>query len=445
MGNEKANQRLRAARKEKCWSMALAAEKAQVSWLTYSRWENGLQKPYLSTLRQLCEAFGKTPQELGFADLVEEPVSEHTDNPVAELTSSPRWIENEAILSTTLLQLEAIMLDPTKRKTLEALLAALSLALVNPQGIIQTEAWQHLLAPTTEHAKPNDLTIQGFQSLINACWQLSRGNELALGEKLLPECMSRLVPLAQSPSPYQKAAAHLAAQGYQLYGIFALHKNNILASQLYYKQAVEYSLLSENPHTLVASLRMLADDYRYNHQHQQFLQTYLDAVQYIEKISPLFQSCIYRGVAMAYAYAGQKQEALTYLNRALETFPVNPTSDPSFAFAEFDLPWLIMGEGIVRTHLGHTQQALEIFQRIDQPGINVPERIRLEILNQQATTAIASGDLEQSAAYIEAGITGAKTLGSQRRLNEAYDNYNQMFALWPQEQRVKTLGELFQA
>ncbi len=68
---------------------------------------------------------------------------------------------------------------------------------------------------------------------------------------------------------------------------------------------------------------------------------------------------------------------------------------------------------------------------------------RVEIINQQAKTAIVSGDMEQGSAYVQAGVTGAKTLGSQRRYNEAYDNFKQMALLWPQEKRVKELRELF--
>ena len=191
------------------------------------------------------------------------------------------------------------------------------MAAVMPQGLLQVGSWQNLLLPEPDLVKANEATIQGFEKLIEACWQLSRRHDLALAEKLLPECMSRLVPLAQQPSKYRQTAAGLAAQGYLLYSIMA------------------------------------------------------------------------------------------------------------------------------RAKIGQTGLALDVFARIDQPGIVVPERIRLEILNQRAKTAIVSGDLEQGSAYVEAGISGAKLLGSQKRWNEAYGNYQQMTLLWPEEQRVKELGELF--
>jgi len=57
------------------------------------------------------------------------------------------------------------------------------------------------------------------------------------------------------------------------------------------------------------------------------------------------------------------------------------------------------------------------------------ERMRIKIINQQAKTAIVSSDLEQGSAYVEAGVTGTQTLGSQRRYNDAYENFKQICTL----------------
>lgn len=68
-GRSTPNQKLRAARLERCWTQAFAAEQVQVSIEAYSRWEYGEQHPRLSSLRLLCQAFGKSPQELGYERL----------------------------------------------------------------------------------------------------------------------------------------------------------------------------------------------------------------------------------------------------------------------------------------------------------------------------------------------------------------------------------------
>ena len=335
------------------------------------------------------------------------------------------------------------MFDPTKRKMLETLVTALSMAVVKPQAFLQGESWQQLLVLEPDSAKIDETTIQGFESLINACWQLSRGNELALAEKLLPECMSKLVPLAQQPSNHQQAAAHLAAQGYRLYSIFALHKNNLLARELYCKQAVQYSLLAGNRDLLIAAFKGLADTYYYSGQYPQALRTYLEASQYIEGVSPLLQARVNMGLAVAYAHIDRRRESTNYLGLAVDAFPDHPETDPCFSYADFGFPQMVLWESIARTQLGQAKRSLDTLNRIDQPGILIPERIRVELFNQRAKTAIVSGDLEQGAVYVEAGVSGAKTLGSQKCWNEAYENYNQMAVIWPHEKRVKAVGELF--
>jgi transcriptional regulator with XRE-family HTH domain len=67
------NEKLRRARLQKRWSQAVAAEKVGVSELTYSRWENGTQKPYPKTLDDLCNTFEMSPADLGFGDLAGIP------------------------------------------------------------------------------------------------------------------------------------------------------------------------------------------------------------------------------------------------------------------------------------------------------------------------------------------------------------------------------------
>ncbi len=61
-------------------------------------------------------------------------------------------------------------------------------------------------------------------------------------------------------------------------------------------------------------------------------------------------------------------------------------------------------------------------QPFEQQGIIALERIRIEVLQQQAKTAIASGDPEQGSAYID---WGGNALGSQRRYNEIEDTFKQ--------------------
>jgi transcriptional regulator with XRE-family HTH domain len=444
------NEKLLAARKARHWSIEVASARIGVSRVTYSRWENGHQEPQPGVLALLCQAFGMSADELGYEHLSKEPLSSETNERNEQATAGNQGLicqlpDDQVTAFASLLRLgESIMFDPAKRETLQTLLAAVSIAMTRPQGILQPHVWQQLLSSETDLAKTNEATLQGFEKLIDACWQLSRGNELALAEELLPTCMTRLIPLAQHPSKYQQAAANLAAQGFRLYSILALHRNDLLARELYCKQAVQYSQLSGDQNLLIASLKGLADTYYYGNQYPQALETYLNAFQHAKGVSPLLQARVHMGLAVAYAHIDQKQEAFTSLGLAVDTFPDFPETDPCFSYADFDLSQMILWEGLTRSQLGQPQKALAIFERIEQADMMAPERIRIEIANQRAKTALLLGDMEQGAAYIETGVMGARTLGSQRRLNEAYENFRQMCKLWPSEKRVKELGELFQ-
>src|SRR5712692_4852912 len=141
------NQKLRAARERKRWTMAVAAEKIGVTEQTYSSWENGKRTPHLSTLDLLCQAFdGMAPEELGFGDLVQESVDEERN--VTPFVSPPQ-LEQQLSSKITLLTREQVAtlasflggnmkhFDPSKRETLEQLLKILGLgvtgvAFVNP-------------------------------------------------------------------------------------------------------------------------------------------------------------------------------------------------------------------------------------------------------------------------------------------------------------------------
>jgi tetratricopeptide (TPR) repeat protein/DNA-binding XRE family transcriptional regulator len=460
------NEKLHQARLDRYWTIDEAAKRIQVSRTTYIRWEKGEQSPHGTTLALACDAFKMSAEQLGFRTSISaiattsmtQPTPMHlvgnASNALTMLEERDQQIpisnqnlytfaDEQLIAFATLLKLgETFMFDPAKRKTLETLLAAMSMTMIKPQGVLQAESWQSPLSSVTEEVKPNVAMLQEFEKLIQGCWQLSRGNELALAEKLLPECMIRLVPIAKQPSEYQQSAAQLASQGYQLYSLFSLHHNDLQAKEHYGKLAVQYSSLSGDQSLLIVSLRQLADTYRYNNQYPQFLQTYLDSLQHVKAVSPLLQSCTYSGLAVAYSYLGRKQDACTYLGLAHDTFPDHPETDPAFSFADFDFPWLILREGMIRSRIGETKKALDAFERINQPGLIIPERIRVEIINQRALAAVKGGDMEDFRHHLIAGIQGARTLGSQKRRQEAIDNWKEARKVWPHETRVLELADL---
>jgi DNA-binding XRE family transcriptional regulator len=60
------NNKLKHARLKLLLTIEEAAQSVEASITSYGRWERGIQKPQLVTLRKLCKLFNATPKELGF-------------------------------------------------------------------------------------------------------------------------------------------------------------------------------------------------------------------------------------------------------------------------------------------------------------------------------------------------------------------------------------------
>jgi DNA-binding XRE family transcriptional regulator len=60
------NRKLRNARVALMLSIEEAAQMVGVATITFQRWELRQQDPQISSLRMLCQSFGKTPKELGY-------------------------------------------------------------------------------------------------------------------------------------------------------------------------------------------------------------------------------------------------------------------------------------------------------------------------------------------------------------------------------------------
>ena len=197
------NHKLRAARKAKAWTIETAAEKVGVSWVTYSRWEKGTQTPYLSTVRDICKAFHKSPQDLGLDHLVEESIEEETKHaalssvslqieqnasaqhsPVVRLTSEHIAVLLSLLGDTTIMKTILNQFDPAKRETLRTLrelLAATSLALVGSQ-LADAEQWEHLDRLARALKKPSHIdtkTVTGLKNTTANYWQVRLSGSIA--------------------------------------------------------------------------------------------------------------------------------------------------------------------------------------------------------------------------------------------------------------------------
>ncbi len=280
---------------------------------------------------------------------------------------------------------------------------------------------------------------------ITACWQLMSGNDFLAVGQVLSKYLPMLETLAYQPSRHQKSAAKLAAQARLLASLIGFHQNDLLQRELHCKQAVALSHVAQDKNLQVATLSWLALTYYYSKHPTKALQTYQETLPDIGAASPLVQGCTYVRMSNAYAQCRQEQEAVRCLRLAQEVFPEIPERDPGFLFSDGGRFTLTMWEGLTRLELDQPREAWNVLTQIEQlpSTIQIPERIRLEITNHRAEAAVALGDQERFCVYIEAGVTGAKSLGSERRYNEAFEVYKLAKRLWRNDPRVKELQDLF--
>jgi hypothetical protein len=146
------------------------------------------------------------------------------------------------------------------------------------------------------------------------------------------------------------------------------------------------------------------------------------------------------------------------MKQAYEVFSHQSQNEPVYLLMDHGSDRLIQWAGQTYDHLGKytldrgmlrrsrilyaaAQATFTELGKLDATVV-VPERIRVEIINQQAATAIAQADLESFQAYLQAGAEGAKALGSEKRKQEAIANWKAARQRWPHEKRLLEWAEL---
>ena len=321
----------------------------------------------------------------------------------------------------------------TRREALTTIAGLVSLPFYNVS---------HQLSPF--HQKVEDLLPQCATTLTE-CWHAMKGNGMAHTEQVLPASLSLLTSLVQQPSPHQVHVAALLSRAHQLASLVALHHNNLVARLQHNQQAVQYATLSSDADLQIAALMRLAYTYHSCKQPQKALTTYQQALPLLPNVSPFLHGRVYVGLASAYAQCGDRQEAEHALGLLHEHPLATNTKIDDILYADFGHPLHILYEGITRLALHQPEAAWNVLSRIEtlQPNVVVPERIRFEIINQQAEVALVLQDQERFTASLVEGITGAKAIQSEKRWQEACDMYSQACTIWSRDTRVKELGELF--
>jgi len=287
---------------------------------------------------------------------------------------------------------------------------------------------------------------------ITACYQLMRGSDFWTAEKALKQYMPVLEYVAQKPSLYQQAAARLAAQGRMLSAILAWHRLDVPGRIQHYSKAVEYSRLTEDLNLRTIMLAHLGHTYAQIKEPQKAMTYYQEAMQHEQGISPFVHSFLDIRMAFASAQLQQEYEARAYLDSAHKLFPQHPEDDPNFSFADYTKGSLFMVAGWTYFELANPQNPDELPDKayLEQawnaytsgdPLVSLSARGRVEIVNHQAAAALAQRDLEKFRHYFLEGVRGAQALNSQKRKQEAVENWKAAKKVWGSEPQILELAE----
>jgi len=336
-------------------------------------------------------------------------------------------------------------MDKTRRLITQAMAATGIAFFGNFQHLLAAEPWQRIIQATIKPSSIDAETLLSFDKLTEACWHLSNGNGLDQVEQLLPTYLPHLSLLAQQPSEYQHVAASIAAQGYLLSYIVASNREDFKEAQAHCQQARTYAQIAHDRNLETMALIRQGVVGLHRKRPHKTLEAYEEALQFISEVSPLVRTRLYASLCEVQGKLSMEQEALRNIGLAQENFPDDPAKDPAALYIHFSKSGLYLHEGLALLDLHKPQEALAVLLHIDglQPKIDISERSRIDVLNQQARAAGDKGDLEQFKLYLESAVTSALKLGSELRYSEAWDTYKHVSDLWKHEPQVKSLTELF--
>jgi tetratricopeptide (TPR) repeat protein len=310
---------------------------------------------------------------------------------------------------------------------------------------IQMYGLNHI--PLRIRSLPLDETLASCAAGIVASWELRQYEPegLTVIQKILAAYLPTLEQIARQPSPFQKAAANLAAQGYLLMGLLANHYGKLEQMETTSRQARLYSQLAQDPNLQVSALIRLAIKFDSEDRDGQTLETYQEALTLptFSAVSPLLKGRVYIGLAGMYAYCQKPPTALSYLGQAKSIFPANPQSDPGYTFAMCDANSFALWEGLTLQYMNRYEEATAAFFRFGSltPVPGLLETHRAENLNYATSLAIEQHDLNAACTYLSAAEDIAWNIHHEHLQTEVRDTLKSMRLIWPHERAVKELQE----
>lgn len=432
------NQLLRQQRLMRGWSQKRLADQlyemsegdggAGINADMVSKWERGEKQPRPYYQEKLCMLFGTTADQLGFLAIR----ATSTASEIPELGAGDYVMTNH--------------FDPKRRRLLQ-LLGATGPALLLPNSFLNSDSWERLTHATN---KPHDIdqaTLNNYEKLIQTCWQLSNKNSLDSVEQILQISLPAISALAEHPSVHQQQAASLASQGHQLAYVVTSHREDFSSSLQHTNSAKLFGERAKDPNLLVSSLVRQGVTFLHRRNPFKALESYQEASQYVNDISPLLRTRLYAALAEVQGKLSMEQDARRSVGQANESFSASSEDDPTSVYIHFSESSLYLHEGLALLDLHKPAEAMKAFMKVDglRPRLIVSERSRVDFLNQQAMAAGQLRDLDQFKVYLENAVISARALGSELRLSEAWDVFKHTQSIWGNDPQINILAQIFQS
>lgn len=289
-----------------------------------------------------------------------------------------------------------------------------------------------------------ELLPQCAASII-ACWHLSGGSFLESIPPIIDAYLPVLLTIVKNVPLYRNTTANLIAQCYFLKAILAWHLEGLDIAEAYCIQAMQYSDMTNDTNLRLTAINQHALISYYARDFQKALAKSEEARATLlhasnEYIFPIVQGRVYMYLA---AFQAQQMEpgAEYTLEQAQKAFALQAArSEAVPLYADCGEASLKLWDGLTHYHIGrqnkaHIRQALNslrVFGHL-QSSAQIPERFRLECLNNRTLAAIQAGDMEEATECLKAGRLGASALESKQRSLELHYTTQEMRVRWPKE------------
>ncbi len=477
-------EQLIAAREQKHFSQAEAAEQVNVGLVTYQRWELGKRKPQPHHMRRLCEVFETLLELKGVALQQELPQGQRSvlssaaftmetsgaDTPIViameeseelqtlltatmtsylwslAFTDHPTCKEKRISIRQAIKEFDAMNTDNknyqiTRREALCSLatLPIITLGLAVSGHTVPSAQYGSVLAHCSASLEP--------------CWELYRdgdASETALAFKSTSKYLSVLQTISKDSSHYRKEALDLATRYALLKTLLGWICIGPTETIQYARDAVALSKETEDISLQLSAYSKLAWAYFYAKKYTLALTTAQEAEMLLQQYTQLPNSqplhlCVQGGTYSTLALM-QTKNGLSpniALGKALETDP-----EESYAFMTSKRSTLLLEAGWAYCYYGEQAKAMQTLEKRVDPETLAPQITqsamgRIETFNVMALSSLKAKnrDIEQTSHFWVAGMEGAKALQNQQRFNEALATYELMEVVWPGEQRIAELRD----